>query len=186
VPQYPYQAADVSAGVVGAPYSLPFSPATVTFGLSPTLVLGESGIAFATDGVNTNNGPSVVSFNVSSGSANLLYQAASGDTLSIIEATADGGVTIGDANAGGVVQVAGTGNSPNAPRIHRSQPPRLLRPCWARYRMTLALGSRSQLEQSLRFGAPPERMVFPRHLLIPLFQFQAAILMASIRLHSVR
>lgn len=120
-PQYPYQVADVSGGAVGTPYSLPFSPTTVTFGQSPTLVLGENGIAFATDGVNTNNGPSVVSFNISSGSTNLLYQAASGDTLSIIEATADGGVTISDANAGGVVQVAGTGNGPSASRIHRIQ-----------------------------------------------------------------
>ena len=39
VPQYPYQAVDVVGGVVGTPYNLPFSPTTVTFGQSPTLVL---------------------------------------------------------------------------------------------------------------------------------------------------
>jgi hypothetical protein len=57
VPQYPYQAVDVSNGVEGTPFSLLFSPQTVTFQQSPTLVLGESGVAFAsgittaTDGV---------------------------------------------------------------------------------------------------------------------------------------
>jgi len=43
VPQYPYQAVDVVSGVVGTPYNLPFSPTTVAFGKSPTLVLGENG-----------------------------------------------------------------------------------------------------------------------------------------------
>ncbi|MDR3675075.1 MAG: hypothetical protein P4N24_06265 [Acidobacteriota bacterium] len=49
VPQYPYQAADVVAGVVGTPYNLPFSPKTVSFGQSPAIVLGENGVAFATE-----------------------------------------------------------------------------------------------------------------------------------------
>jgi hypothetical protein len=61
VPQYPYQAVDVVAGVVGTPYNLPFSPTTVKFGQSPTIVLGESGVAFATNGTDTVNGPVVAS-----------------------------------------------------------------------------------------------------------------------------
>ena len=47
VPQYPYQAVDVVSGVVGTPYNLPFSPTKVAFGQSPTIVLGENGVAFA-------------------------------------------------------------------------------------------------------------------------------------------
>jgi hypothetical protein len=57
VPKYPYQVADVFSGVVGAPYNLPFSPTTVHFEQSPTIVLGDNGIAFASDGTNTSNGP---------------------------------------------------------------------------------------------------------------------------------
>jgi hypothetical protein len=87
VPQYPYQAADIVAGVVGMPYNLPFSPITVTFGNPPTLVLGESGTAFATNGTDTVNGPVVASFGVSSGSVNWSYQAGPQFALSIIEAT---------------------------------------------------------------------------------------------------
>ena len=75
LPQYPFQVADVSGGGVGTPYNLPFSPTTVTFGQSPTLVLGENGIAFATDAVDTVNGPVVASFNIGSGSTNWTYQA---------------------------------------------------------------------------------------------------------------
>ena len=67
-PQYPFQLVDVSGGAVGTPYSLPFSPTTVVFGQSPSLVLGESGIAFATDTTDTVNGPVVASFNIGSGS----------------------------------------------------------------------------------------------------------------------
>ncbi len=112
VPQYPYQIVDVTAGVVGTPYNLPFSPPTVTFGQSPILVLGQSGVAFATDTSDAVNGPVVASFNVSSGfPANWTYQATPGDTLSIIQATSDGGVTINDAAAGGVIQLSSTGSS---------------------------------------------------------------------------
>ena len=52
-----YQAVDVVGGVVGTPYDLPFSPRTVTFGQSPTLYLGKRGGVFATNGVDTVNGP---------------------------------------------------------------------------------------------------------------------------------
>jgi uncharacterized protein YjdB len=122
VPQYPYQAVDVVAGVVGTPYGLPFSPTTVAFRRSPTLVLGQSGVAFGTDGTDAVNGPLVTSFNVASGSVNWTYQAAPGDTLSIIEATSDGGVTIGDTNAGGILQLSSSGGSPaNARRLGKGK-----------------------------------------------------------------
>jgi hypothetical protein len=92
VPQYPYQAVDVVAGVVGTPYNLPFSPTTVKFGQSPTIVLGEGGTGFATNGTDTVNGPAVASFNVASGSVNWTYQAGAQYTLSIIAATAGNGL----------------------------------------------------------------------------------------------
>jgi len=111
-PQYPFQVADFSGGAVGTPYNLPFSPTTVSFGQSPTLVLGQSGVAFATDGTDPVNGPLVASFNVSNGSVNWTYQASPGDTLSIIQATSDGGVTINDANAGGILQLSSSGAPP--------------------------------------------------------------------------
>jgi hypothetical protein len=89
--------------------SLPFSPTTVTFGQSPTLVLGQSSVGFATDSTDTVNEPVVASFNVTSGSVNWTYQAAAGDTLAIIEATSDGGVTVSDFSAG-VVQNCANGS----------------------------------------------------------------------------
>jgi hypothetical protein len=90
--QFPYQIVDVTAGVVGTPYSLPFSPTTVTFGQSPTLALGENGVAFATDTTDSVNGPVVASFNVASGTVNWSYQAAPQYALSIIEATSGNGL----------------------------------------------------------------------------------------------
>jgi uncharacterized protein YjdB len=92
VPQYPYQVVDVLAGAVGTPYNLPFSPTTVTFGQSPTLVLGENGVAFATDGTDAVNGPVVASFNVSSGSVNWSYQGSAQNKLSIIASAAGNGL----------------------------------------------------------------------------------------------
>ena len=104
--QYPYQAADVSNGVVGTPYNLPFSPQSVTPFQSPDLVLGEGGNAFASgtttaiiNGVQTSV-DQIASFNVTSGTPNWTYQAPAGDKLSIIEATAGGGVTVNDSNTG--------------------------------------------------------------------------------------
>jgi uncharacterized protein YjdB len=97
VPQYPYQAVDVVAGVVGTPYNLPFSPASTSFGKSPTLVLGENGVAFAsgptttTDGMNTAISQ-IVSFNITSGAPIWTYQEAQGNTLSLIAATAGNGL----------------------------------------------------------------------------------------------
>jgi hypothetical protein len=123
VPQFPYQAVDVSNDVEGTPFNLPFSPQTVTFQQSPTLVLGENGVAFAssmttssTDGVTQVS--QIASFNVSGGAPNWTYQAPAGDTLTIVEATNDGGITINDSNAG-VIQLDTTGNSSNSSRAIR-------------------------------------------------------------------
>jgi hypothetical protein len=96
--QYPCQAADFNAGVVGVPYNLPFSPTTISLGQSPTLVLGENGVAFAAGSSSaiiggTNTAVSqVASFNLAGGSVNWTYQATAGYTLSIIEATAGNGL----------------------------------------------------------------------------------------------
>jgi Bacterial Ig-like domain (group 3)/Bacterial Ig-like domain (group 2) len=95
---YPYQAADVTNGVVGAPYNLPFSPQSVTPFQSPTLVLGENGTAFASGSTTTIvNGvltsvDQIASFNLSSGATNWNYLAAPQLTLSIIEATSGNGL----------------------------------------------------------------------------------------------
>jgi hypothetical protein len=110
VPQYPYQAVDIVAGVVGTPYNLPFSPTTVSFGRSPTLVLGENGVAFATNGTDTVNGPVVASFNVTSGAPNWSYQAGSSSTLSIMAAISDGSLAVNDSQ-NGVVQIGTTGST---------------------------------------------------------------------------
>jgi hypothetical protein len=92
VPQYPYQAVDVVAGVVGTPYNLPFSPTTVKFGQSPTIVLGENGVAFATDGANTGNGPQIVAFNPISGIVSWTYQVQTQYSLSLISSLSGGGL----------------------------------------------------------------------------------------------
>jgi hypothetical protein len=95
--------------VAGTPYNLPFSPTSITFGQSPTLVLGESGVAFATNGTDTVNGPVVASFNVSGGSVNWSYQAGTASTLSIMSVNSDGSLAINDSQ-NGVIQLntAGT------------------------------------------------------------------------------
>jgi hypothetical protein len=112
-PQYPYQAADVSGGAVGTPYSLPFSPTTVSFGQSPTFVLGDTSEAFATDGTNTTVGPQIVSFNPTSGTVNWTYQESTQSTLSLIASTSGGGITA-KVTAGGsdtVLRFSSTGAS---------------------------------------------------------------------------
>jgi uncharacterized protein YjdB len=109
-PQYPYQAADVVAEVVGTPYNLPFSPTTVAFGKSPTIVLGQGGIAFATNGTDTVNGPVVASFNVATGSPIWSYQAGTSSTMSLMAAIADGSLAANDSQ-NGVVQVGTNGSA---------------------------------------------------------------------------
>lgn len=95
---YPYQAADVSNGVVGTPYNLPFSPQSVTPFVSPTLILGENGTTFASgnttatiNGVQTSVNQ-IASFNVTSGAQNWTYQGAAGVTLSLIMSTDGNGL----------------------------------------------------------------------------------------------
>ena len=96
--QFPYQAADVTNGIVGTPYSLPFSPQSVTFQQSPTLVLGENGTAFASGPTTvTVNGAQVpvdeiAAFSLSSGVSNWTYQGAQGSHLSIIASTPGNGL----------------------------------------------------------------------------------------------
>jgi hypothetical protein len=97
VPPRPYQAGYVVGGSVTITYGLPFSPQTLTFGTYPSLVLGESGIAFATDGTNSdpsnqNDGPQIVSFNISSGAENWAYQTLTQNQLSIVAASAGNAV----------------------------------------------------------------------------------------------
>jgi len=95
VPQFPYQAADVVSGVVGAPYNLPFSPTSVVVGQSPSLVLGENGVAFAAaPSTDTNNNPvnQISSFNIGNGAPNWNYQVAAQTTLIFAAATQGGGL----------------------------------------------------------------------------------------------
>jgi hypothetical protein len=97
VPLYPYQAADVTNSVVGTPYNLPFSPASVTPFVSPTLVLGENGVAFASGQTTASDGVTqvsqIASFNIASGFVNWTYQAGTQYTLSIVAAAHGNGVT---------------------------------------------------------------------------------------------
>ncbi len=113
VTQYPYQAVDVVAGVVGNPYGLPFSPATVTFGQSPTIVLGETGVAFASGPTTAADGVTqvsqVASFNITSGAPNWTYQGTAGNTLTIMAVLSDGGLAINDSQ-NGIIDLNAGGN----------------------------------------------------------------------------
>ncbi|MGO9453839.1 MAG: kelch repeat-containing protein [Candidatus Binataceae bacterium] len=120
MPTNPYQAAYVVSGAITASYSLPFTPQHLVFGvdglpINPSLALGASGIAFATDGQSTGDstnpslGPKVVSFNLASGSVNWSYQVGTQSTLSIMAVATDGSLSINDSQAG-VVQLDTNGN----------------------------------------------------------------------------
>ena len=94
VPQYPYQAVDVVSGTVGTPYNLPFSPTSVAYGQSPTLMLGENGVGFAAAPSVSSDGKGtpvnqISSFSISNGAPNWNYQVATQYTPSLI-AAADG------------------------------------------------------------------------------------------------
>jgi hypothetical protein len=91
-PVHPYQASHVVSGALATTYDLPFTPLTVTFGNYPTLVLGESGTAFATDGRDTANGPQIVSFNLASGAVKWGYQVGPQTGLSLVTSTAGNGI----------------------------------------------------------------------------------------------
>ena len=73
-------------------------------------MLGESGVAFATNGTDTVNGPVVASFNVTSGSVNWSYQAGTQSVLSIISANSDSSLAINDSQ-NGVIQLDTSGNA---------------------------------------------------------------------------
>jgi hypothetical protein len=100
IPANPYQAAYVVSGSVTITYNLPFTPKGFVFGpdslpLEPSLVLGENGVAFATDGSSSGDvtnglGAKIISFNLASGSLNWTYQVTTQTLLSLI-AAADGG-----------------------------------------------------------------------------------------------
>jgi hypothetical protein len=111
VPASPYQAAHVVSGTVAATYGFPFAPKTVTYGKYPTLVLGENGTAFATDGSDPDNGPQVISFNLSSGSVNWSYPAPPQSTLTLISSVAGNGLTAKVSQNGidTVINLASTG-----------------------------------------------------------------------------
>jgi hypothetical protein len=121
-PMHPYQAAHVVSGVPGAPFDLPFTPKAVTFGKYPTLVLGEGGTVFVTDGTDPDNGPQIASLDVNSGSVHWSYLASTNSTLSLIASasgnalaaklTQNGTDTIIRFNAAGVATIdtwSGTG-----------------------------------------------------------------------------
>jgi hypothetical protein len=114
--QYPYQAADVTNGVLGTPYNLPFSPQSVTPFQSPTLALGQTGTAFARGSTTvTINGAltsvdQIASFNVSSGGTNWTYQAGAGSTFSILGVLSDGSVAVND-SLNGIVLLSPSGGA---------------------------------------------------------------------------
>lgn len=98
VPPHPYQASHLVGGVPGPAYDLPFAPKAVPpAGAYPTLVLGENGTAFATDGTNSDpsdptDGPQIVSFDLNSGTPNWSYQAETADHLTLIASAAGNGL----------------------------------------------------------------------------------------------
>jgi hypothetical protein len=111
---FPYQAADVTGFTVGTPYSLPFSPQSVTPFVTPTLVLGQNGTVFAAGSTTIpNNGgflpvDQIASFNISSGATNWTYQAVPPSTFSLLAALDNGGVAISDSQ-NGIVQLTSAG-----------------------------------------------------------------------------
>jgi len=107
MPPNPYQAAYVVSGSVSSTYPLPFTPArfvtgTDGFPVRPSVVLGENGLAFATDGTSSGDstdpslGPKVASLNLTNGAVNWSHQLGTQSLISLVAATSDGGVTITD------------------------------------------------------------------------------------------
>ncbi|HTV60668.1 MAG TPA: kelch repeat-containing protein [Verrucomicrobiae bacterium] len=102
IPTNPYQAAYVVSGSISASYNLPFTPSNFVLGpdglpVNPSLVLGENGIAFATDGTSSGDstngeGPKIVSFNINSGSVNWTYQVPTQTTVSLLASASGGGI----------------------------------------------------------------------------------------------
>lgn len=121
IPTNPYQAAYVVSGAITATYALPFTPTNFKLGsdglpIEPMLVLGENGVAFATDGQTSGDstngeGPKVASFNLASGALNWFYQEPStASVLSIMTAIDGNGLEVND-SLNGVVQFNSSGNA---------------------------------------------------------------------------
>jgi len=111
IPTNPYQAAHVVSGSIAANYSLPFTPASFVTGpdglpINPSLVLGESGVAFATDGTSSGDsqnpgmGAKVASFQLASGAVNWAYQVGTQSTLSLLAVLSGNLINISDSQAG--------------------------------------------------------------------------------------
>ncbi len=66
--------------------------------IRPSLILGESGVAFVTDGTSTGDsttpgeGPKIVAFDINSGAVNWSYQVTPDTTLGLIAASLGGGL----------------------------------------------------------------------------------------------
>jgi hypothetical protein len=88
-PIYPYYAAHVVSGGIVSPYGLPFQVNDVVYGKYLSLVLGENGTAYATDSTNSDYGPKIISFNLSSGAINWEFQTSDQNRLALI-ASSDG------------------------------------------------------------------------------------------------
>ena len=120
IPTNPYQAAYVVSGGIVAAYSLPFTPQNFVLGqdglpLSPSLVLGENGVAFATDGSSTGDstnpslGPKISSIMLTSGAVNWSYQVGTQSKVSIMASEKGNGIEIDDTQAG-VTHLDSNGN----------------------------------------------------------------------------
>lgn len=148
MPMNPYQAADVASGAVTATYDLPFTPKNLMDGpdglpIMPSLVLGENGVAFATDGQSTGDstnlslGPKVVSFSPTSGAVNWAYQVGTSSTVSIMVALSGNSVYINDSQAG-ISQLNAGGNATSLTSNLGGVP----QPAWSgRWELQTALGS---------------------------------------------
>ena len=110
VPPWHYiQAAQVVSGTVTANYDLPFTPKQPVFE-NLTLALGEGNTSFVTDGRDPDNGPQIVSFDLTSGAVNWNYQAATQSTLAVMASISDGSLAINDSQTG-IVQLSTNGSA---------------------------------------------------------------------------
>jgi hypothetical protein len=103
IPTNPYQAAYVVSGSLTASYALPFTPTNFVLGpdglpIKPTLILGDNGTVFATDGTSSGDstngeGPKIVAFALASGTLDWFYQAQSiQTTLGLVAAATNTGL----------------------------------------------------------------------------------------------
>jgi hypothetical protein len=90
---FPFEASHITSQGINT-YTLPLNGNIDP--KSSALVLGENGTAFATDGASFSPGvaPTIVSFNINSGSVNWSYQAPSQSSLSIISSSENSGLLV--------------------------------------------------------------------------------------------